>query len=32
MQERQCAQAAAAAPSGAMMGSHEQQGRSDWYV
>jgi len=29
MQERQRAQAAAAAPSGAMMGSHEQQGRSD---
>ena len=33
LQERQCAQAAAAAPSGAMMGSHEQQGRGvDWYV
>ena len=32
LQERQRTQAAAAAPSGAMMGSCEQQGKSDWYV
>ena len=32
LQERQRAQAVAAAPSGAMTGSREQQGRSDWYV
>ena len=32
LQERQRTQAAAAAPSGAMMGSCEQQAKSDWYV
>ena len=32
LQERQRAQAVAAAPSGAMTGSRDQQGKSDWYV
>lgn len=32
LQERQHAQAAAAAPSDGMIGGREQQGRSNWYV